>query len=44
VRTLLQNSDLGEEEKQEILTALSCPCCGAGGLSLSLKLSRPGAF
>jgi hypothetical protein len=40
---LLADADLTEEEKQRILVAMSCPCCGVGGLSLSIKLrDRPG--
>jgi hypothetical protein len=43
IADLLANSDLTEDEKQRILVAMSCPCCGVGGLSLSIKLrDRPG--
>ena len=35
---LLDQADITEEERQQFLIAASCPCCGAGGLSLSLKL------
>jgi hypothetical protein len=38
VREMLEQADLSEEQKQQILIALQCPCCGAGGLSLSIKL------
>ena len=38
VRAILADADLAEDEKQQILIALACPCCGAGGLSLSMKL------
>ncbi len=41
IAALLEDADLSEEEKQQILVAMQCPCCGAGGLSLSVKLSRP---
>jgi hypothetical protein len=37
---LLECADLGDEEKQRILVAMSCPCCGAGGFSLTAKLNR----
>ena len=37
---LLADADLTEEEKQSILVAMSCPCCGAGGLSFTAKLKR----
>ena len=37
---VLDDADIGEEEKQSILLAMSCPCCGAGGPSFSFKLKR----
>jgi hypothetical protein len=37
---MLDNSDLDEEQKQTILVAMSCPCCGSGGLSFTAKLKR----
>ena len=39
---LLDNAEIGDEEKQSILAAMTCPCCGAGTLSISVKL-RPRA-
>ena len=42
---LLDQADITDEQRQEFLIAATCPCCGAGGLSLSLKLktdSTPG--
>jgi hypothetical protein len=36
---LLERVDLDEEQKQSILLAMSCPCCG-GGPSFSFKLKR----
>ena len=39
-RTMLDRTDLDEEQKQSILIAMSCPCCGAGGLSFTAKLKR----
>jgi len=45
IAEVLANAELSEEERQQILVAMQCPCCGAGGLSLSIKLtgarSRP---
>ena len=38
VRTMLDRTDLDEEQKQSALIAASCPCCGAGGFSLTAKL------
>ncbi len=40
-RHFLERADLDEEQKQTILVALSCPCCGAGGMSFSVKLKDP---
>jgi len=39
-RTMLERSDLDEEQKQTILVAMSCPCCGAGAPSFTVKLKR----
>jgi len=39
-RAVLENADLDEEQKQSILLAMSCPCCGGGVGSFSLKLKR----
>ena len=38
--TMLNRSDLDEEQKQSILIAMSCPCCGAGGMSFTAKIKR----
>jgi hypothetical protein len=39
-RAMLDRSDLDEEQKQNILVAMSCPCCGAGGMSFTAKIRR----
>ena len=39
-RNMLESADLDEEQKQSILVAMACPCCGAGGMSFSVKLKR----
>jgi len=39
-REMLDRSDLDEEQKQHILVAMSCPCCGAGAMSYTVKLKR----
>jgi len=39
-RQMLDRSDLSEEQKQAILVAISCPCCGAGAMSYTVKLKR----
>ncbi len=40
VRELLDSADLTEDQKQQILIALACPCCGGSGVSLSIKLKE----
>jgi hypothetical protein len=40
-RHFLERADLDEEQKQIILVTLSCPCCGSGGMSFSVKLKDP---
>jgi hypothetical protein len=37
---MLDRADLDDEQKQSILIALNCPCCGAGGMSFTAKLKR----
>jgi hypothetical protein len=37
---MLERADLDEEQRQSILLAMSCPCCGTGGPSFSFKLKR----
>jgi hypothetical protein len=37
---MLDRTDLDEEQKQSILIAMSCPCCGAGGFSFTAKIKR----
>jgi len=39
-RQMLDRTDLDEEHKQGILAAMSCPCCGAGAMSYTVKLKR----
>ena len=39
IADVLASADLTEDERQQILVAMQCPCCGAGGLSLSIKLT-----
>ena len=36
--TMLDRADLSDEQKQTILVGMSCPCCGAGGMSFTAKL------
>jgi hypothetical protein len=35
---ILDRAELSEEDRQSILVAMNCPCCGAGAMSLSVKL------
>jgi hypothetical protein len=37
---MLERSDLSEEQRQSILVAMNCPCCGGSGLSFTMKLKR----
>jgi hypothetical protein len=37
---MLERADLSDEQKQSILIAMNCPCCGAGGFSFTAKLKR----
>lgn len=37
---MLERSDLDDEQKQSILVAMNCPCCGGSGLSFTMKLKR----
>ena len=39
-RQILDRTDLEEDQKQNILVAMSCPCCGAGAMSFTTKLRR----
>jgi hypothetical protein len=39
-RAMLDRADLDEEQKQSILIAMNCPCCGAGGMSFTAKIKR----
>jgi len=40
-RHLLERADIDEEQRQSILVAMACPCCGSGGMSFSVKLKEP---
>jgi hypothetical protein len=37
-RQMLERADIDEEQRQSILVAMACPCCGAAGMSFSVKL------
>jgi hypothetical protein len=37
---VLADSDMTEAQKQQILVAMNCPCCGGSGMSLSIPLDN----
>jgi len=37
---MLDRADLDDEQKQSILIAMNCPCCGAVGMSFTAKIRR----
>lgn len=39
-RQMLDRADLDEEQRQNILIAMSCPCCGVGAMSYTVKLKQ----
>jgi hypothetical protein len=41
-RAILESPDLDEEQKQNILVAMRCPCCGGGSGTFSFKLKPRG--
>lgn len=42
VRTVMEDAGLSEEEKQSVLVAMACPCCGGGAASFTYKLRPKG--
>ncbi len=40
IESLLADADLSEEDRQKILTNMSCPCCGGNGASFTIKLGE----
>jgi hypothetical protein len=40
VLEVLDKSDMTEEQKQQILVSMSCPCCGGSGMSLTIPLDN----
>jgi hypothetical protein len=37
---MLARTDLDEEAKQNVLIAMSCPCCGGSAMAFTAKLVR----
>jgi hypothetical protein len=40
IHSLLADQDISDEDRQRILTNLSCPCCGGSGASFTVKLGE----
>jgi len=38
IREVMDDAGLSEEEKQSVLVAMACPCCGGGSSSFTYKL------
>ncbi|MEC7491030.1 MAG: hypothetical protein VYA17_15745 [Pseudomonadota bacterium] len=37
---VLADSDMTDAQKQQILVAMNCPCCGGSGMSLTVPLDN----
>ncbi len=40
VQNLMAESDLSQEDREKILSNMSCPCCGGNGASFTVKLNK----
>jgi hypothetical protein len=40
VQQVIEQIDLDEDSRQALLVALSCPCCGTGGMNYTAKVNR----
>ena len=40
IQSLLADQNISDEDRQRILTNLSCPCCGGSGASFTVKLGE----
>ena len=40
VQQVMEQVDLDEESRQALLVALSCPCCGTGGMNYTAPVNR----
>ena len=40
VQQVMEQVDLDEDSRQALLVALSCPCCGTGGMNYTAKVNR----
>ena len=40
IQTLLCDQNISDEDRQRILTNLTCPCCGGAAASFTVKLGE----
>ena len=40
VQQVVEQVDLHEDSRQALLVALSCPCCGTGGMNYTAPIGR----
>jgi hypothetical protein len=40
VQQVMEQVDLDEDSRQALLVALSCPCCGTGGMNYTAPVNR----
>jgi hypothetical protein len=40
VQQVIEQVDLDEDSRQALLVALSCPCCGTGGMNYTAPVGR----
>ena len=40
VQQVIEQVDLDEDSRQALLVALSCPCCGTGGMNYTAPIGR----
>ena len=40
IQQVMEQADLDEDSRQALLVALSCPCCGTGGMNYTAKVNR----
>ena len=40
VRALLADADISDEDREKLLTNMSCPCCGGSASSITVQLKK----
>jgi hypothetical protein len=40
VQQVMEQTELDEDSRQALLVALSCPCCGTGGMNYTAPVNR----